>query len=368
MLRFAWRPSFEGSHGSRAGLVKPAVPRRPSVCHNWTMGARMALLAALVLVMQACGGDEFSDDNSGGSGGATGGSSGSGGSSGGATGGTSGSGGNSGSAGTGGFAGDASAGDAAVDASVDAGPQPIEVVQTSPTKLSMAPAELTSSITLSTTPTAGNSIIVGVTCISDHGVVVADGGGTIANGDCLMPTGSVTDNRGNSYTQVVQGSPIKSSHQAARGYIFIAQGIAAPSGAFTIQVDPEGNSGGQGIAWGAIEVRGLSAAPSLDATGYTASASGTATTAATFQATTQANELAVAVLSIRHNSVNAGITHDSTWDSRHLHQDSVNGPPAHSMVSKILTSTGTCSHGWTHEVPSRGAAGLIATFKGVVTN
>jgi len=267
-------------------------------------------------------------------------------------------------AGSGGTAG-AAGGDASVDgdASTDAGPGPITIVQASPLKLTMSPTQA-SDITLSTAPQAGNAIIVGVTCISDHGVDTDAG----MNGDCLLSAGTVTDNQSNTYTQVVQGSPIKSSQQAARGYIFVAQPIAAPSGAFTITVDPEGTSTVQGIAWGVIEVAGLSAAPSLDVTGYSAAASGTSTTAATFQPTTQANELAVAVLSIRHNDVNAGIVPDSSWKSHHLHQDSVNGPPAHSLVSKVLSATGTASHAWNHVQPSRGAAGVIATFKGALQN
>ncbi|GMV16480.1 MAG: hypothetical protein AMXMBFR56_47040 [Polyangiaceae bacterium] len=347
------------------------------------MGARVALLSALVLVVHACGGDEFSDTSSGGGGtgaatggggaggaggaGGSGGASGSGGVSGGGTSGASGGGGASGSAGdasTGGSAGDAGT-DASGDA--DAGPPAIAVVQSTPVKLTMAPTQ-TSAITLAAAPVAGNAIIVGVSCISDFGVVIGDGGGALVNGDCLMPPGSVSDNQGNTYTQVVQGVAITSSHQAARGYIFIAQPIGAPSGSFTITVDPEGTSAGQGIAWGAIEVAGLSAPPSLDATGYTASANGTSTTAATFQATTQANELAVAVLTIRHNAVYAGIVPDNTWVSHQIHQDSLTGPPAHSMVSKIQTATGKPSHTWAHAAPSRGAAGVIATFKGAATN
>ena len=347
------------------------------------MGARVALLSALVLIVHACGGEEFSDDakNSGGTGGATGGT---GGGSGGSVGGTGGSAaGSGGVAGTGGATGgaggaggsagaDGSAGDATVDGSTDAasdaGPPPIVVVQASPLKLSM-PGELTSTITFATAPNAGNSIIVGITCVSDHGVIMNDAGtGATQNGDCLVPTGSVTDNHGNSYAQVVQGSPIKSSHQAARGYIFIAETITVPSSPFAIKVDPVGTSNVQAIAWGVIEVSGLSAPPSLDASGYTAAASGTTTNASTFQVTTQANELAVAVLSVRHDQTYAGIQPSAGWSPHQIHQDNANGPPAHSMVSKVLNSTGTASHTWTHAVPSRGAAGVIATFKGAATN
>ena len=334
---------------------------------------------AAVLLLHACGGSEFESTATGGAGGSggsglTGGGAGASGSSasggggtsaGGGSGGTAGDGGTPGGGGAGGIAGSGGtssgggAGDSGADASVDAGPPPIVVVQASTIKLSMAPAA-TSNLTLPALPSAGNSIIVGVTCISDYGVSVDAG----LAGDCILSNGSVTDNHGNTYDQVAQGASIKSSQQGARGYIFIAENIGAPSGSFAITVDPEGTSAVQAIAWGAIEVSGLKSPPSFDVHGYTAVNQATSTTASTFQPTAQANELAVAVLSIRHNQVYAAIVPDGTWSSHQIHQDSVTGPPAHSMVSKVLTSAGTPSHTWTHQAPSRGAAGVIATFKG----
>ena len=215
-------------------------------------------------------------------------------------------------------------------------------------------------ITLLSAPKVGNSIIVGVTCISDFQI------------DCTIPTNGVTDNQGNTYTQVAKGEPILSSAQGARSYIYIAEHIGAPSGTFTISVNPNGTvpPNIQQVAWGAIEVSGLAASPTLDATGNSPVGGTTqvSTTVTTDLATKQANELAVAVLSMRSNDTNMLITPETTWVSHHAHQNGSSGPPGHSMVSKILSATGKISHTWTHDPPTRGVAGTIATFKGAATN
>ncbi|MBK7586254.1 MAG: hypothetical protein IPI67_39475 [Myxococcales bacterium] len=343
------------------------------------MRARGLLGWGVGLLLVACGGSEFGSEGSGGAGGAaTGGSSASGGA---ATGGTSGasggSGGLAGGAGSGGSMGGAPSGgvsgvggapgDASTDSSVDAGPQPIAVVQASAVKLSTSP-EAVSKLTLSATPQPGNAIIVGITCISEYGY---DGDAGVA-GDCVLSNGSVADNQGNTYTRVVQGEPLASSHQKARSYIFIAQNIAA-AGSFIISVDPEGPPQVQGIAWGAIEVAGLKAPPSLDAWGLSlvGGTNATTTTATTDLATTQANELAVGVLTMRSDDTNMMITQESGWVSHQVHQNSTSAnmnPPGHSMVSKLLTSSGKISHTWTHDMPTRSVAGVIATFKGASTD
>ena len=156
----------------------------------------------------------------------------------------------------------------------------------------------------------------------------------------------------------------------ARGYIFIAENIGAPSGTFVVSVDPNGSvpANYQLVAWGAIEVAGLATPPCLDASGTTLVGSGTSTTATTDLATTQANELAVAVLTMRSNDTNMLITPDATWTAHHIHQNGASGPPGHSMVSKLLTGVGTVSHTWSHDAPTRGASAVIATFKGASPN
>lgn len=229
------------------------------------------------------------------------------------------------------------------------------MVQATPTLLS---DEDVPSHEFSAAPSAGNAIIVGITGFSEvDNFTVAPGG--------------VNDNQGNSYTRVFEGeSVVSSTTHGVRGYIFIAENISAPSGAFVVSVDPNGSvpANVQSVAWGAIEVAGLGPPPSLDATGGTLVLSGqTSTTATTDLATTQANELAVAVLSMRSNDNNMLITPDPAWASHHLHQNGASGPPGHSMVSQVLDATGVISHTWTHDVPTRGVVGIIATFKGAQT-
>ena len=312
------------------------------------MGARiLRFVLATGLLHAGCGGSEFasqgSDGATSGSGGASGGATGSGGS---AAGGTSG---GSSGAGAGGGAG-ADAGD---DSS--GGAPPLAVVRASDTMLSTADIP---TLTFEPAPRAGNSIIVGVTCISDY------------LSDCTISTGGVTDNHGNSYTRAVQSEPIRSSAQAARGYIFIAQNVVVASGPFVISVDPEGTTTLQAVAWGAIEVSGLAAPPSLDAWGITVAGGSdpTSTTAATDRATAQPNELAVAMLSMRSSDTNMLITPESSWVSHHIHQNNASGPPGHSMVSRLLSSTAIVSHSWTHDAPTRGVAAIIATFAGAAQN
>ena len=65
------------------------------------------------------------------------------------------------------------------------------------------------------------------------------------------------------------------------------------------------------------------------------------------------------------------ITPESTWVSHHSHQNATDAnmnPPGHSMVSKVLSSTGVVSHTWTHDEPTRGVAAVIAVFKGASQN
>jgi hypothetical protein len=186
--------------------------------------------------------------------------------------------------------------------------------------------------------------------------------------NCTVPPGGVSDNQANTYVRAFEGESVTSSvTHGARGYIFIAENISAPSGPFVVSVDPNGSvpANIQSVAWGAIEVTGLAATASLDASGGTLVLSGEpSTTATTDLATTQANELAVAVLTMRSNDNNMLITPDAAWSSHHINQNGASGPPGHSMVSQVLTDTGVISHTWTHDLPTRGVVGIIATFKG----
>ena len=116
-------------------------------------------------------------------------------------------------------------------------PPSIEIVQTSRTSIV---ANMDPSLTLMTAPSAGNALIVGITCFSD-----------IEN--CYIPEGGVSDNQGNAYALVIEGASIVSSDtHGSRGYLFIAENIAEPSGALTITVNPAGMppDNFQNFAWG----------------------------------------------------------------------------------------------------------------------
>lgn len=211
-------------------------------------------------------------------------------------------------------------------------------------------------------PTIGNAIIVGISCISTFGQAPQDAGG-----QCTIMDGGLTDNYGNAYARVHESGPILSSQQGARAYLFIAPTISSTGVDFTLSVEPVGAtepSETQAIVWGAIEVAGL-APLSLDAKGAGLSGSNDAFTAVeTALPTVQTNELAVAVLTIRSTDTNMLIKPEPAWSLHHVYQNGATGLLGHSMVSKTLSSVGIATHTWTHDIPDRGTAAIIATFKG----
>jgi hypothetical protein len=230
---------------------------------------------------------------------------------------------------------------------------PIAIVRATQTKIS--PVENAPTLTWSTVPAAGNAIIVGITCFSD-----------IDN--CTIPPGGVTDNHGNVYQLAVEGSSIISQPtHGARGYIFIAENIATAGNSFIIKVDPNGSvpPNVQNMVWGAIEVSGL-ASNSLDQIGQFPATGGaiTSTTVKTTDATDHANELAVAVHSMRSSDVDVAYTHEPQWTQHHVNANGEGGVNPHSMVSRRLSQTGVASHTWGHDAPTRGVSAVIATFRG----
>jgi hypothetical protein len=229
---------------------------------------------------------------------------------------------------------------------------PIEIVYASSTSIA---SNMDATLTLSETPSAGNALIVGITCFSDFQ-------------NCSIPEGGVTDNQGNMYELVAEGSSIVSSDtHGSRPYLFIAENIAEPSGLVTITVNPLGMppDNFQNFAWGVLEVSGL-APSSIDQTGtFPNTCCFPATTVSTSAATTQANELAVAVHTARSNDDNFNYAHDPAWIEHHLNNEGISTASQHSLVTRILTETGVVSHTWTHDEPTRGVSAIIATFRGV---
>lgn len=209
--------------------------------------------------------------------------------------------------------------------------------------------------TITPTPTPGNAVIVAITCFSEVD-------------QCTIPATGVTDNQGNTYRRVVEGSSITSQPgHGARGYIFIAESVGPSTGPFTIRIDANGapDANVQDFVWGVLEVSGLAPANTVDKIGSTPLlCCDASTTVSTSGPTTQANELAVAVHSLRTNSGNSDIGHDPTWDEPHVHVGGGGGGTPHSTVTKILQVSGVVSHTWSHVVPTRGTSAVIATFKG----
>ena len=121
------------------------------------------------------------------------------------------------------------------------------------------------------------------------------------------------------------------------------------------------------MVFGAIEVAGLAAPPSFDASGISLVGGNgdTSTNATTDLATVQANELAIGVLTMRSDDTNMLITPEAGWTAHQSNQNGADGhPPGHHMVSFVTTRVGQVSHTWTHDPPTRNVAAVIATFRG----
>jgi len=241
---------------------------------------------------------------------------------------------------------------APTDASADVAAVPISIVGATPIQIVTG---IDPALTLTPPPAAGNAVIVGITCFSEVD-------------NCVIPQGGVTDNQGNAYRRVVEGaSIISSTTHGSRGYIFVAESVGPTNGAFTIRVDANGapDANYQDFAWGALEVAGLAQANSVDKTGSVPNVCcELSTTVSTSGPTTQANELAVAVHTARSNDNNVNYGHEPTWTEHHVNVNGTTGASPHSMVTKVLSTTGIVSHTWTHDAVTRGTSAIIATFKG----
>lgn len=232
------------------------------------------------------------------------------------------------------------------------GSTPIVVVRESRTSIV---GNSDASMMLSMTPSAGNALIVGITCFTE-----------VEN--CVIEEGGVTDNQGNLYRLVVEGSSIVSSDtHGSRGYLFIAENIPEPMGQVTITVNPLGEpeTSFQNFAWGVLEVSGLLPLNSVDQTGtFPNTCCFTSTTVTTDGPTVQANELAVAVHTARSNDNDFNYGHEPEWTEHHVNNDGLSLASQHSLVARVLSEPGVVSHTWTHDEPTRGVSAIIATFRG----
>jgi hypothetical protein len=203
-----------------------------------------------------------------------------------------------------------------------------------------------SSQSFSTLPAAGNSIIVPIYAynVSYSGVAMANG--------------NVTDNQGNTYTKIAESS----SGGNNKTYVFAAYNIGTPSGTFTISVTQTAFAA-NGEVWGALEVSGLAISSVVDQLVDGPPASCTAADTITSGATTQADELAIGITGLAYDPT-LTFTTDAGWTESYRKFDTSNYG-GFSVVSKILSATGTVSHTWNNTTPARYyCPRALVTFKG----
>ena len=194
----------------------------------------------------------------------------------------------------------------------------------------------------SSLPSAGNFIVVGI---------------SVFNSSADLPAGCVTDNQGNTYTRAVRG-PVHATNTVPA--IFYAENIGSPSGTFTVTVDPSGT--GNYIEFSAAEFSAMATSSSLDKTQTNEGDSATPTSGTT-AATTQADELVLAVLATGNSSSALGIDLPSGFTNITINQDE-SATVGHSFDYQIIAATGTQLADWGSVVVSNDPwSACIATFK-----
>lgn len=199
-------------------------------------------------------------------------------------------------------------------------------------------------------PAAGSHILVGVTHWNfDPGT--------------YCQQGSVTDNQGNTYQLVASagGAPTHLS----RVYAYVAESIATPSGQFTVTVNcPDSRDYLTADAWA---ITGALPAAIVDRVG-TATTNGTSITVSTGTATSQTDELLVALLVADNNgTLSYGI--EPGWTEQTVETQTTGGTgEGAQFLTRGVSSTGTYSHTWTvgtnNEVPA--LAAIMLSLRGTV--
>ena len=113
-----------------------------------------------------------------------------------------------------------------------------------------------------------------------------------------------------------------------------------------------------------VEYSGAATSSSLDQTQSNVTGSPTDASTGTTGTTSQADEVAVAVMSASAADPNLNITTPSTYTRRAVNQDA-NSTIGFEYADKILSATGTQSAAWTHD--NANTAACIATFKAAAT-
>lgn len=198
--------------------------------------------------------------------------------------------------------------------------------------------------TFGSTPAAGNLIVI---CV---------GGWNGAGFD--MPTGGVTDNKGNSYGRAIQAALEPGG--AGRCAIFYAYNIAS-SATFTPVVNPTGASGNY-FTWSATEVAGAMTTDPLDKTASSTSSTTTATTGTT-ATLSQAAEIVFAVMNVAN--AHSFITVESvspSWTELYEELDNNNHWPTEAD-QRIVAATTAQSCSWTIGAGANGtSSACLATF------
>lgn len=169
---------------------------------------------------------------------------------------------------------------------------------------------------------------------------------------------SVTDNAGNTFSVVAS----KSDGSRLLVGLAVCENVAAGSGTYTVTVSAPGGSG-YSISAQAAEYDDLIGAGSVDVTGGATNDGSAGSLAITTAATTQANELAIAVFGLYNSDSNANMTAPSGYTEIGAVDDAAN-IVALLSAEKGLTAIGAQSATGTWDAGSAGgAAGVLVTFK-----
>lgn len=206
-----------------------------------------------------------------------------------------------------------------------------------------------SNVTFDATPASGSLI-----------VVVIYGWRANASGGFLVPDGSVTDNKTNTYTAAVRGGVSNGANAA----IFYSENVTS-SATFTITVNPTGTA--NYFSYTIYELAGAATSSSLD---QIASATGTFTAPATNQpatgnlagTTAQNDEIEFAAVSQNGDQVaiTVGVV-SPTYTQSQEQLDGVNHQPGE-IDHRILTATTNVGASWTMDVTGQWSC-VAATFK-----
>lgn len=201
----------------------------------------------------------------------------------------------------------------------------------------------TASVQFFSRPQAGNAIIVSLRL-------------SVPSGGSVMPAGSVTDNHGNVYTDIVHSG---TNADSDRVFLFAAYGITTGSGDFIITANPSGTS--SSITMSAIEVRGINSS-SLNLTGVSAANNGSVSAAGT---TSTNNELAVAAIGIFDaTNENRALSAGANWTQESVYNLYV---PMSTVTRRYQASGASVSHTWGYDSSGTilSIAKVVATFRPV---